>query len=248
MEVFDKGKVDFNQSGVTENSFGSLEGSGNILLGNTNLTIGSNNLSTTFSGLLRGNNGAITKTGTGTLTLSGANIYGSTTVQSGTLLATNTEGSATGPGAVQVNGGTLGGSGIIAGTVTVGTGSGVGAVLAPAAGSKTQTTLTIQGALTLLADSTYKCSAKARSQEALTDTVVANGVTITGAKFSFRPKIKGTVQAGTVFTVVSNTSATPINGTFTNLADGAIVTTNGTNLQANYEGGDGNDLTLTVVP
>ncbi|HEY2714575.1 MAG TPA: autotransporter-associated beta strand repeat-containing protein [Chthoniobacterales bacterium] len=248
MEVFDKGKVDFNQSGVTVNSFGSLEGSGTILLGATNLTIGGNNLSTTFSGLLRGNNGAITKTGTGTLTLSGMNSYGRTTVQSGTLLATNTEGSATGPGVVQVNGGTLGGSGIIAGAVTVGTGSGAGAILAPAAGSHTQTTLTTQGTLTLLADSTYKCSAKGRGHEALTDSVVANGVTITGAKFSFRPRIVGTLQAGTVFTVISNTSATPIGGNFTNLTDGAIVTVNGNKLQANYEGGDGNDLTLTVIP
>jgi len=31
-------------------------------------------------------------------------------------------------------------------------------------------------------------------------------------------------------------------------ADGGIVTINGNNLQANYESGDGNDLTLPVVP
>ena len=47
--------------------------------------------------------------------------------------------------------------------------------------------------------------------------------------------------------VISNTSANPISGTFNNLADGGIVNVNG-NLQASYEGGDGNDLTLTVVP
>jgi len=46
--------------------------------------------------------------------------------------------------------------------------------------------------------------------------------------------------------VISNTSATPIAGTFANLPDGAILTVNGNNFQANYEGGD--DLTLTVVP
>ena len=32
------------------------------------------------------------------------------------------------------------------------------------------------------------------------------------------------------------------------LADGAIVNVNGNNLQASYEGGDDNGLTLTVVP
>jgi len=47
---------------------------------------------------------------------------------------------------------------------------------------------------------------------------------------------------------ISNTGATPINGTFSNLTDGGIVIVGITNFQANYQGGDGNDLTLTVVP
>jgi len=46
--------------------------------------------------------------------------------------------------------------------------------------------------------------------------------------------------------VIKNTAVTPISGTFSNLPNGAIV--NGNNLQASYSGGDGNDLTLTVVP
>jgi hypothetical protein len=54
--------------------------------------------------------------------------------------------------------------------------------------------------------------------------------------------------AGLILTVIDNTAATPIAGTFSNLADGGIVTVNGNNLQASCEGGDGNDLTLTVVP
>jgi hypothetical protein len=32
------------------------------------------------------------------------------------------------------------------------------------------------------------------------------------------------------------------------LADSAIITVNSNKLQANYEGGDGNDLALTVLP
>ena len=65
---------------------------------------------------------------------------------------------------------------------------------------------------------------------------------------SFKERSQGTLQAGLVFTVINNTSATPISGTFSNLPDGAILTVNGNNFQASYEGGDGNDLTLTVVP
>jgi hypothetical protein len=53
---------------------------------------------------------------------------------------------------------------------------------------------------------------------------------------------------GTEFTVISNTGSAPIAGTFSDLADGAIIAIGGNNLQASYSGGDGNDLTLTVVP
>ena len=53
---------------------------------------------------------------------------------------------------------------------------------------------------------------------------------------------------GTVLTVINNTAATPIAGTFANLPDGSTFTTHTNTFQANYEGSDGNDLTLTVVP
>jgi hypothetical protein len=48
--------------------------------------------------------------------------------------------------------------------------------------------------------------------------------------------------------VIDNTAATLIAGTFSNLPDGSAFTANGNTYQANYEGRDGNDLTLTVVP
>jgi autotransporter-associated beta strand protein len=53
---------------------------------------------------------------------------------------------------------------------------------------------------------------------------------------------------GTVFTVINNTSSMPINGTFSNLPDGSMISIGGKNCQVSYEGGDGNDLTFTVVP
>jgi autotransporter-associated beta strand protein len=239
-----------NAPGIT---IGSLEGAGLVVLGARDLTIGSNNLSTTFSGVIQdgptGPGGSLFKIGTGTLTLTGANTYtGPTVVADGILVVSNQTGSGTGTGVVQANIGLLGGSGIIAGGIIVGTGSGPGAVLAPAAGSRVQATLTTQGRLTLLTDGIYKCTAQAKGARARTDSVIANGVTITNAQFSFRPKISGTLRTGTVFTVISNTSLERISGTFSNLPDGAILTVGGVNFQANYEGGDGNDLTLTVVP
>jgi len=43
-----------------------------------------------------------------------------------------------------------------------------------------------------------------------------------------------------------NTAATPIGGVFANLADGSTFAVGTNSLKANYEGGTGNDLTLTV--
>ena len=192
--------------------------------------------------------GSIMKLGTGTLTLSGASTYtGGTSITGGTLMVANTTGSATGTGAVMVKTGTLAGSGIISGAVTVGTGSGAGAFLAPAAGTTIQTRLTTQSALTLNSDATYTYSFKADSKHARTDMVIANGATINGATLALNATTQGRMKRGLVLNVISNTSANPITGTFNNLADGAIITVGSNIFQANYEGGDGNDLTLTVV-
>ena len=64
-----------------------------------------------------------------------------------------------------------------------------------------------------------------------------------GATIVTRGTVQGALQAGMVLTVINNTSATPINGTFSNLPDGAILTINGNNFRASYEGG-----TATISP
>jgi autotransporter-associated beta strand protein len=238
-------------SGRRPFAIGSLQGDGllNVITpGGDEIDIGSNNLSTTFGGRITGG-ATITKVGSGTLTLTnGASTYTlGTNVNQGALLVSNTTGLGAG-GPIKVNAGTLGGSGTVAGPVTVGTGGGGGAFLAPAFGTNKQLTVTLQSSLTLQADATYTYTFKARTNQSQTDLVIANGVTINGATITLNGKIKGTLTAGTVLAVISNTSANPISGTFSNLADGAIVNVNGNNLQASYTGGDGNDLTLTVVP
>jgi autotransporter-associated beta strand protein len=66
---------------------------------------------------------SLSKSGPGTLILSGPNTYtDGTTLTQGLLAVTNITGSATGTGTVTLNGGTLGGSGIITGFVAGGTG------------------------------------------------------------------------------------------------------------------------------
>jgi hypothetical protein len=108
---------------------------------------------------------------------------------------------------VQVNAGTLGGRGTIAGAVTVGTGSGAGAVLAPGRrGGKPGYPLTIQSTLNFNSDATYEVGLD--TEGAIADQVVANGVTISGAKFSLVHRGRFALTLGTVFTVIDNT-ATP---------------------------------------
>jgi autotransporter-associated beta strand protein len=241
--------LDISTHRVPGVTIGSLAGEGSVLLGANTLTIGSNNQSTTFSGVIQ-DSGGLTKTGTGTLTLTGANTYtGTTTVSAGTLQVSNNTGSGTGSGAVNVNVGTVGGKGIIAGAMTIGTGSGAGAFLAPAVGTNVQARLTIQSALTFNADATYTCTFRAKRNRASTDMVIANGVTInSGAMIALSGQTRGRLTTGLTLTLISNTTANPISGTFSDLPDGGIVTINGNNFQASYSGGDGNDLTLTVVP
>lgn len=241
--IFGNGTLDITGS---SGSAGSLEGDGIAKIGN-GLTVGSNNLSTVFSGTIQ-TGGALIKVGTGTLTLTGINAYGQTEVDAGTLIVDGTTGS-TGITGVQVAAGTIGGSGVIPGSLIIGNGTPqTDAFLAPAAGTRIPTTLTVQESLDFSTDAAYTYTFKAKGRRASTDLVIANGVFIGGnARITLRGKVQGALQSGLVLTLISNTSATPISGTFSNLADGAIVTIGGANFQANYEGGDGNDLTLTVL-
>ena len=106
----------------------------------------------TFSGTGGiGGTGSLTKSGTSALTLSTVDTYtGGTTLNAGTLIVSNTSGSATGTGSVTLNGGILasGATGSISGNVLAGTGShtiapgGVGTVGSLTIGGLTSTNLT----------------------------------------------------------------------------------------------------------
>jgi autotransporter-associated beta strand protein len=91
--VYGNGQLDIGgQSGGVE--IGSLEGTGNVILGSNTLTVGNTNSSTTFSGIIQNGSslasGSLSKVGTGTLTLSGANTHsGATTLKAGSLKLSN---------------------------------------------------------------------------------------------------------------------------------------------------------------
>ena len=110
--------AELNGAGTT---VGSIAGNGMIILGSKNLTLGGNQQSTIFSGVISDNNfnpsaasvigqplsgGSLTKVGTGTLTLTGINLYTGGTNLNGGILAVNSDLNL-GTGPLSFNGGTL---------------------------------------------------------------------------------------------------------------------------------------------
>lgn len=225
-------------------SAGSIAGNGQFYLGANQLTVGGNNLSTTVNGVISDcgpsgsscssagtTGGTLNKTGTGTLTLAGANLYtGATTVDAGTL---NITGSLAASSAVSVNTGA-----VLAGTGSVGSVSiNSGGTLAP--GDSTPFSSLNLGSLTLHAGSEYVV---------MLNPATASSAHVTGA---------ATLSGATVRAIYANGSyiskqytiltAGNISGTFGSLAN--------TNLPANFTTGLSYDpthaylnLTLNFVP
>lgn len=220
--------VTINSAGIsfnTSSTIGSLAGVGVVTetgaFTTTTLTVGGDDSSTTYAGVLQ--NGtlrvALTKAGTGTLTLSGANTYtGATTVNAGTLLVT---GSLAANSAVTVaNGGTLGGTGTIGGSVT----AQLGGRLAPGTSIGT---LTVGGAVTWHGAATPTPTAlfELSTGAATSDRLAITGALTKGGGPTFLFDFLGTGdEADYTLATFASTTFTAANFSYVNLAPGLVGT------------------------
>jgi|GEM_PF-916338 len=225
-----------NLNGNSE-TIGGLNGAGTVTTasGTPLLTVGASNVaSATFSGVIQNGSGtvALTKTGTGTQILSGANTYtGLTTVSVGTLevtvnnaLGTNAAGTSVTAGATlkltNVNYSTT------EGLIINGTGVSSGGALASSG------TSTFAGQITAATSATINAISGTLN---LTGGLVKDGTTLTftgAGAFTISSVISGSTP-GTSDLVVNGTTVTE---TVANTYDGPTTITNGGTLIANVTG------------
>jgi len=202
-----------------------------VALGTNVLTVGTDK-STVYGGAVTGDGAAVTKVGTGTLTLTGQSTA-AWTVREGVLRlgdADRLDATAGGPVDVAADA-TLSGAGTVTGAVSnAGTvATGFGATLR-INGDYAQTST---GALTLVADAPG-------DHPGLT---VAGTVTLAGRLGVADDALP---QGTTTFTVVDNAGSAPVSGTFDSLPEGTPLTIGGIEVRISYTGGDGNDVVLTA--
>ncbi|HUJ12239.1 MAG TPA: autotransporter-associated beta strand repeat-containing protein [Thermoanaerobaculia bacterium] len=181
-----------------------------------NTTFGSSG-AITFPGTLAGPTFAVTKAGTGTMTLTTTNSFtGGTNVDAGTVLVNATAGSGTGNVTV-ASGATLGGTGSIPGSVTVQDNG----IIAPGASIGT---LTVGGGVTWNGSSTGAVTAnfELSNTDTTSDQLAITGAFTKGSGPTFKFDFQGSGHPAT-YTLATFTAGTTFSSgdfTYTNLAPG----------------------------
>jgi autotransporter-associated beta strand protein len=228
--------LDLNGSWET---IGTLAGAGTVtsgIAGSPTLTVGSGNGSGSFSGVIQNGAGTVSlaKTGTGTQTLSGSNLYtGATAGNNGTLVI---NGSVTNNVTVTTPG-VLNGSGTVTGNVS---GNGT---FSPGNGPGIMTIVgnfTPSGTVNFEVNSSWTAAGTHFDQYLVTGLVNMAGSTVT---FSNTADASAPA-ANSVIKLIDNNGTLDLTTAATTPLDGASITIGSRSFRLFYNGGDGNDVTV----
>ena len=243
----------FDISGLTTSgtTVGAISGAGIYVLGSKRLTIvghtlpsGSNDVFE-VSGEISGNGGSLEITAPGTLILSGANTYTGATLVSGAGATLQIDGSLASNSVVATNAAQLSGSGFVSGAVTIGDAApSAPATLSP--GAAGVGTFTIAGTLSL--ESTAIFRLEINTDTFASDRVIANGLDLADGATLFALDLgSARLAPGVTFMIAENTSSNATNGFFSGLGEGTQFAIGSSSFAISYQGGNGNDITLTSV-
>jgi autotransporter-associated beta strand protein len=214
-------------------TIGSLTGSGIVELLDGTLITGNDNTDTTYTGVISGIGGNLTKTGSATFTLTGDNAYtGTTFVKGGTLLVRGNQPQSE---VTIQTGGTLGGDG------TVGAIADLSGHVKP--GTPLCGILKCSGFNTHNPANQYYVRINGSVPGLDSDQLDVKGsVLLMGGALQLAVNFAG--AAGNEYVIVRNDGTDPVTGTFVGLPQNSYVTNNGVVFRITYQGGDGNDIAL----
>jgi len=239
------GSVDLSHLSSGGMTAGSIAGAGTYALGSSTLTVGGNDASTTVSGTIEdggvfgGTGGALTKVGTGTLTLTGTNTYtGGTNFNAGTVAVDSD--SNLGTGALSFDGGALealAAGGGIASSKAVTLNAGGGTFLAD-----TGTSSTLSGQIT---------GGGMFTKDGPGTLILEGDNTYTGQT----DVVLGTLRAGSVtglslnsaFVVTTSLDLNGFNNTIGSLSGAGTVTNDGVSAAALTVGNDNTSTTFSGI-
>lgn len=202
----------------------SLFGNSNINLGSGSITVNGSTLDN-YSGVISGS-GNFIRNGKGSTTFLAANSYtGKTFVLGGSLILNANQSSD-----FVVDGGTLSGSAAI-GKLDAKSGS-------------VSTSILQSGDVNLSGPSTLNINIRNTTPGSGFDQLTTIG-TVTLGDATLNISGSFTLSPGSELILVNNDGADPVSGTFKGISNNQTITIQGTNYLLKYDGGDGNDISLT---
>jgi autotransporter-associated beta strand protein len=214
-------------------TIGSLSGSGTVELLAGTLTTGNDPTPMTYSGVINGIGGHLTKVGSGVFTLTGNNTYTGTTLVRGGTLGVNGHQPASD---VSIQTG-----GALAGNGTVGAISDQTGFVKP--GATTYGTLKCGALSTFAPVNQFVFDINGTTPGVDCDQLdVTGSVLLMGGTLQVAMNFPGAVS--NQYVIVKNDGVDPVTGSFIGLPQDALFTANGVSFRINYHGGDGNDIVL----